>query len=606
MIDLPAIVLVGGRGVRARPLSLSSGDYLRSKAAMNVAGKTIVEWMVETLRAQGIHQFFIVANGKENRLQTKAILGHGERYGVQVRYSRTRLDHFNTGSGAATLHGLEHWNLSGPALVLPSDSVFDVDVASMLGAHLASAAVVTVGTVTRSAAEAAGKYGVFKTDADCLVTRFLEKPDPDALTAITSGDHVPTNAGMYLIDCDRLRLATRDPGLAQIARRQLDWGADLLPWLVSSGCTVLAHRIPKFGDLGSVRDYLSTVRDVLMGEYPLLSALIDPPVRANGGARIHASTLNAKSKSDGRTLAERIAEGKVEIGSDVRIGRDVEIGSNVWLADCDIGDGVDIGDSSVLRGVVCGDYSIIGPGARLSDTFIGSMVEIRSTAIDPVVLEEFCALGDSVWIRAGVQMRGVSVYPGLDIRGDFPVAYGTTLTDVRDIMQGARGFVNAQLHVEVELMRIAMKVNGTLASDEVEPNDLLVDYLRSALGLTGAKVGCDTGHCGACVVRLDGKGVKSCLVLAVQADGSTVETIEGLAPIGQLTPLQEAFYEEHAAQCGFCTPGMVMSLTELLERDPHPNEDGIRSWLSGNICRCTGYQSIVRGVLRVAERDEND
>jgi carbon-monoxide dehydrogenase small subunit len=154
-------------------------------------------------------------------------------------------------------------------------------------------------------------------------------------------------------------------------------------------------------------------------------------------------------------------------------------------------------------------------------------------------------------------------------------------------------------------MNIAIKVNGTLASDDVEPGELLVDYLRSSLGLTSAKVGCETGHCGACVLRFDGRTVKSCLVLAVQADGASVETVEGLSADSELTPLQEAMLDEHAAQCGFCTPGMVMSLTELLDQHPHPDEGEIRSWLSGNICRCTGYQSIVRAALRARGRAEN-
>lgn len=150
-------------------------------------------------------------------------------------------------------------------------------------------------------------------------------------------------------------------------------------------------------------------------------------------------------------------------------------------------------------------------------------------------------------------------------------------------------------------MEVSMKVNGELIDDEVAPNVVLVDYLRSKLGLTGAKVGCETGHCGACTVRLDGRAVKGCQALVAQLDGSTVDTIEGVSPDGELTALQEALYQEHGAQCGFCTPGMVMSLSDLLETNPKPDEAQVRAWLTGNLCRCTGYQSIVRGVLAAAE-----
>jgi aerobic carbon-monoxide dehydrogenase small subunit len=152
-------------------------------------------------------------------------------------------------------------------------------------------------------------------------------------------------------------------------------------------------------------------------------------------------------------------------------------------------------------------------------------------------------------------------------------------------------------------MRTRLKVNGVPAEADVEPRVLLVDLLRDTLGLTGTKVGCDTGQCGTCVVHVNGVSAKSCAILAVQADGTEVTTIEGIngAP-GELNPLQAALHAAHGTQCGFCTPGMVLSLTELLRRTPSPTEDQIRTWLSGNLCRCTGYNSVVRAVLRVAEQ----
>lgn len=147
---------------------------------------------------------------------------------------------------------------------------------------------------------------------------------------------------------------------------------------------------------------------------------------------------------------------------------------------------------------------------------------------------------------------------------------------------------------------VSMTVNGKAVSAEVEPRTLLVHYLRTHLGLTGTHVGCDTSQCGACVVHLDGKAVKSCTILAVQAEGHDVTTIEGLARDGQLHPMQAAFQECHALQCGFCTPGMIMSAIDILRRHGTPDEHTIREELEGNICRCTGYQNIVKAIQTAA------
>jgi len=149
------------------------------------------------------------------------------------------------------------------------------------------------------------------------------------------------------------------------------------------------------------------------------------------------------------------------------------------------------------------------------------------------------------------------------------------------------------------MTRITVSVDGVSYSDDVEPRMLLVHYLRESLGKTGTVVGCDTSNCGACTVHLDGESVKSCSVLAVQADGSS--TIEGLAQDGQLHPMQQAFHENHGLQCGFCTPGMIMSAVSLLQDNPDPSESEIREGLEGNLCRCTGYQNIVRSVQAAAK-----
>jgi carbon-monoxide dehydrogenase small subunit len=150
------------------------------------------------------------------------------------------------------------------------------------------------------------------------------------------------------------------------------------------------------------------------------------------------------------------------------------------------------------------------------------------------------------------------------------------------------------------MTRIDVRVDGVSYQDEVEPRTLLVHYLREQLGKVGTVVGCDTSNCGACTVHLDGEAVKSCTVLAVQADGSEVTTIEGLAQNGSLHPMQRAFHEQHGLQCGFCTPGMIMASIDLVNDNPDPTEDEVREGIEGNLCRCTGYQNIVRAVQQGA------
>jgi len=148
---------------------------------------------------------------------------------------------------------------------------------------------------------------------------------------------------------------------------------------------------------------------------------------------------------------------------------------------------------------------------------------------------------------------------------------------------------------------VSIEVNGTEYQREVEPRQLLVHFIRDEIGLTGTHVGCDTSNCGACTCHLDGEAVKSCTVLAVQADGARVTTIEGLGTEDALHPMQTAFWEQHGLQCGYCTPGMIMAATDLLQRSPDPSEHEVREALAGNLCRCTGYHNIVKAVLAAAK-----
>ena len=153
-------------------------------------------------------------------------------------------------------------------------------------------------------------------------------------------------------------------------------------------------------------------------------------------------------------------------------------------------------------------------------------------------------------------------------------------------------------------MKVSLTINGAERTHDVEPRLLLVNYIRDVVGLTGTHIGCDTSQCGACTVLMNGLAVKSCTILAVQADGAEILTIEGLARDGKLHPLQEGFWEKHGLQCGFCTPGMIMAAYGLLERHPRPSEQEIRHGIEGNLCRCTGYQNIVAAIQWAADRME--
>ncbi len=150
--------------------------------------------------------------------------------------------------------------------------------------------------------------------------------------------------------------------------------------------------------------------------------------------------------------------------------------------------------------------------------------------------------------------------------------------------------------------KVSVTINGTTHTHEVEPRLLLVHYIREVVGLTGTHIGCDTTSCGACTVLMNGKAVKTCTLLTVQADGATLQTVEGLAHDGQLHPIQEGFWEEHGLQCGFCTPGMMLAAVDLLQRNPEPTEDQIRWGIEGNLCRCTGYQHIVNAIQYAARK----
>ncbi|MDG4859455.1 NDP-sugar synthase [Streptomyces sp. T-3] len=435
------IILAGGRGERAKPITLKSADYIRSKAMIPFVGRRLIEWVLEACREQGIRRFYVVTHGLENRNQIKLLLGHGERYGVDITYSRSRFDRYNVGSAGATLHNLEQWDLQGRALVLPVDSLFDFDLKAMEAAHTEHDALVTVAAVERTAQEIAGKYGVMRTDARDYVQGFVEKPGPDRLRELfpqTAGDDgvtLPTNAGMYLVDCARLRVLARDPELFRQSHQRLDWGGDLLPWLVARGHPVASHAIGRLGDLGNVPDYLDTVQLVLNGEYEQMNRLMDEPDRSDPRYWIHESSLQTKDDITGTTLAQKIEEGSVVIGPGVRIGQDVEIGPGVRLEHADIGDGAEVREGSTLVRSACGESAVIGAYADVSDSYVGPMAEANSERGRPLRLEGHSAIGDGAVLSPGSRFCGVTVYPRLRVPALVGVPAETELKCADDILR---------------------------------------------------------------------------------------------------------------------------------------------------------------------------
>ncbi|MGH2794003.1 MAG: sugar phosphate nucleotidyltransferase, partial [Actinomycetota bacterium] len=256
------IGLAGGRGERARPLTVKAPGYLRSKAAMSFLGMRLVRMILAILAEQGLKTFFIVAHGKENRYQIKMLVDHGEPLGVGLRYSRVKFDAIYTGSADATILNADYFDIRGTALVFPTDSVVDLDLGEMVTAHVNAGALVTVGAMIRGPIEVAGKYGVMLTDPGGSVLEFVEKPSLEeilaAFPAPSEADfhRLPllTNSGFYLVDIDRLREIAEHPDLREMADQRLDFGLDLLPWLVGKGFKVIAHPIGRIGDLGNIRD----------------------------------------------------------------------------------------------------------------------------------------------------------------------------------------------------------------------------------------------------------------------------------------------------------------------------------------------------------------
>ena len=441
--DVVGIGLAGGQGMRARPLTLKAPGYLRSKAAMSFLGRRLIRWVMTILSSEGIKDYYVIAHGKENRYQIKVMIGYGEGFGVDVKYSPVKYDALSTGSADSALRLMEYWDISQPALVFPTDSVIDFDLAPMVETHVGRGAVATIAAMMREPDEVAEKYGVMLTDGDGRVTEFVEKPTLGELRehfhAETDDDFrqlpLMTNAGFYLLDTEVIRGLTGNAEIERLRATRLDFGKDLLPWLVGNGYPVYAFPVRRIGDLGNVRDFLETMIDVLQGEFKSVDRLLGPPFDAERNVWIAPESLAMRDSTSGTTLAEKIASGAVQIGPAVRIGRFCEIHPGVRIRESNLDDDIEVQrDASIERSQIR-DGAVIGPSARLFEAVVGSMSEVRSEPFNPTSIERFVALGDEVIVYPGVHLADdVAVYPRLRLPFGISVPAGTELAGPADVL----------------------------------------------------------------------------------------------------------------------------------------------------------------------------
>jgi NDP-sugar pyrophosphorylase family protein len=443
-VNLVGVALVGGRGERARPITVKAPGYLRSKAAMSFCGKRLIVWLLQSLSSQGIKDFLVIAQGKENRYQTKTLVGFGEQLGVRIRYSRVRFDVLNTGSADATLRSLDYWDIDQPALAFPTDSLYDFSLQEMLDAHLSNQALVTVAGMARGPEQVAGKYGVMMTDPRGRVVEFVEKPSlvelKEAFTGVSSEEFeklpLMTNAGMYLMDSQSARLLGKDPEIQDLRDRRLDFGMDFLPWLVGRHLPVYAHPASRTGDLGTVTDYLDTMVAMLEGQFRSLVPLMGEPIDAEKRIWIPPETLMSRDEVSGKTLEQKLGEGLVELGPNVRLGSYVEIGPEVHISDSNIDDGVEINVGSQVRRSAIRDGAIIGDHAAVTSCYVGSMAEIRSSQARRAVIEDYVAVGDEAVIQHGVHLVGrISIYPRVKVPLGVQIPDGAEVRDANDVLR---------------------------------------------------------------------------------------------------------------------------------------------------------------------------
>jgi NDP-sugar pyrophosphorylase family protein len=442
--DVVGIGLAGGQGIRARPLTLKAPGYLRSKAAMSFLGRRLIRWVIHILTSEGIKDYYVIAHGKENRYQIKVMIGYGEGFGVDVKYSPVKYDALSKGSADSALRMLDYWDISQPALVFPTDSIIDFDLAPMVEAHRATGAVATIAAMTREPDEVAEKYGVMLADDQRRITEFVEKPTLGELRehfhAATDEDFrrlpLMTNAGFYLVEAARLRELAGNPEIRRLRERRLDFGKDLLPWLVGNGEPVYAYPVRRIGDLGNVQDYVETMVAVLRGEFESVDRLLGPPFDPERNVWIAPESLAMRDSTSGRSLAEKIAEGLVDIGPAVRIGRFCEIHPGVRIRESNLDDDIEIHRETSIERSQIRDGAIVGAAARISEAVVGSMTEVRSEPFHPTTIERFVALGDEVTVYPGVHLADdIAVYPRLKLPSGIRIPAGMEVTGPADVLR---------------------------------------------------------------------------------------------------------------------------------------------------------------------------
>ena len=442
--EVVGIGLAGGQGIRARPLTLKAPGYLRSKAAMSFLGRRLIRWVIQILSSEGIKDYYVIAHGKENRYQIKVMIGYGEGFGVDVKYSPVKYDTLSRGSADSTLRMLEYWDIAQPALVFPTDSIIDFELAPMYEAHAKSGAVATIAAMVRAPDDVAEKYGVILADDTGRAEVFVEKPTLAELREhfevqtddAFHGLPLMTNAGFYLVDAKVLRELSSHPEIVRLRERRLDFGKDLLPWLVGNGYPVQVHPVRRIGDLGNVGDYLETMVAVLNGRFESVDRLLGPPFDPERHVWIEPESLSMRDSSSGKTLAEKIGEGLVDIGPAVRIGRFCEIHPGVHISESNLDDDIEVMERAEIRRTQIRDGATVGAGARLSEVVVGSMSEIRSERENPTIVEGRVALGDEVLVYAGVHLaEGIAVYPRLKVPAGIKVPPGTDVTGPADVLR---------------------------------------------------------------------------------------------------------------------------------------------------------------------------
>src|SRR6266511_330955 len=416
--EVIGIGLAGGQGVRARPLTLKAPGYLRSKAAMSFLGRRLIRWVIEILSSEGIKDYYVIAHGKENRYQIKVLIGYGEGFGVDVKYSPVKYDSQSMGSADSALRMLDHWDITQTALVFPTDSIIDFDLEPMLRAHRETGAVATIAAMVREPDEVAEKYGVMLADTNGRVQEFVEKP---TLAELREHFQVPneeefrqlplrTNAGFYLIESKVLRELASEPEIVKLRQQRLDFG--------------------------NVEDYIETMVDVLNGNFESVDRLLGPPFDAERHVWIAPETLAMRDSTSGMTLAEKIGEGMVTIGPAVRMGRFCEIHPGVTITESNLDDDIEVHRDARIERTQIRDGAIIGPAASLSDVVVGSMSEVRSEPYNPTAIESYVALGDEVTVYPGVHLTGgISVYPRLKLPSGIRVPPGTEMTGPADVLR---------------------------------------------------------------------------------------------------------------------------------------------------------------------------